>query len=112
MAKLTMTIIGAALLAVGVLGQTWKITPQEAMTETCLGKELSNGRLVLTWRKETQHFYMEGTQSSVEVWREIYAAPNGVVVLERRINADYIPANTTTEPERIEWPEIPKGNHP
>jgi hypothetical protein len=70
----------------------------------CIGKTLKDGKLMLDWRRDTPHFYPEGTQVSTEIWREVYGCSNGVVVLQTNIVANYRPATTTSTPEKIEWP--------
>lgn len=73
-----------------------------------VAKNLANGELALTFRSAVTHYWSEGPSTDVSVWREVYGCRDGKVVLLRKVDAKCVPAATTTTPERVEWPAVPR----
>ena len=74
--------------------------------------DLVDGKLHVVTRTPSGGYYPEGGGEPDVIRKYIYAASNGVVVLEREVKGMVIPAQTTQE--RIEWPdaESQKVPHP
>lgn len=64
--------------------------------------KLEDGRFYVTLEHTTLYYFPEGVQSSRRIWKDVYCASNGVIVLEKQILGNYIPPSNT--PEKIEWP--------
>ena len=101
-----------ATTAFGQIGATWDgaLWPGTTTTTTMTDHTLAGGKMILTWRSETpsQWMYPEGggPGPTIKVWRDIYGVSNNAVVMLRTENATVVPAQTTTTPERVEWPEV------
>lgn len=97
-------------LTATVFGQAWNLFPGQ-FEPRLIQRELKDGKLILGFRRENQSNVILTTYPSpsfsgtVEIWRDIYAVSNGVIVLEKTEQANYTPARTITEPEKIEWPK-------
>ena len=76
-----------------------------------VSKELVKGELVLTFRSTLDDAVVltsippQYKPATVVVWREVYGASNGVVVLKRRLDGKVTPESTTKTPEKVEWTE-------
>ena len=64
---------------------------------------LADGKLHVEKREASNVCYPEGGGPLDSVWKDIYCASNGAVVLERTVKGTVVPAQTT--PERVEWPD-------
>ena len=64
---------------------------------------LVDGKLFVEKREQSMIRYPEGGGPPDKVWKEIYCASNGVIVLERKVEGVLIPQQTT--PEHIDWPD-------
>lgn len=111
--KTKIIILTATALAVAcsvLFGQAWNLSPGQSEPRL-IQCELKDGKLILSFRRETQSNVVltsnppQYSGPSVEIWRDIYAVSNGVIVMEKTEKANYTPAKTTTEPEKIEWPK-------
>jgi hypothetical protein len=71
---------------------------------------LIDGKLHVEKRQASNITYCEGGHPPDAIWKEIYAASNGVVVLERKVEGTVVPAQTT--PERVEWPDVESRKTP
>lgn len=110
----TKAIIAASVLvfAASAVGQMW--TYFENVYPRLTRSELKDGKLILEFRRETPRNIIVAVNcagggplasNEVEIWRDVYAVSNGVIVLEKTQKAHYSPPVTTTEPEKIGWPE-------
>ena len=99
-----MNVILTVFAAVAALNAVWYPPKPDLVS-----KELVKGDLVLTFRHTLNDasvllsYPPQHKPATVVIWREIYVASNGVVVLKRRLDAKVTPESTT--PEKVEWTE-------
>ena len=100
-------IVGVGILllasAMSLFGQGW----YESLPwnhSSLVSVELIDGKIHVTRRQHSMTVYPEGGGPPDTVYKEIYCASNGVIVLERKVEGKVIPPQTT--PEKIEWPDV------
>lgn len=102
-----MSTILTILAAAAALNAIWH--PFAPTKSDLVSKELVKGELVLTFRSTLNDASVllsnppQHKPATPVVWREIYGASNGVVVLKRRLDGKVIPESTV--PEKVEWTE-------
>lgn len=70
--------------------------------------DLIGGKLHVVKRTPSNLTYCNGGGPADSITKYIYAASNGVVVLEKKVQGNVVPPSTT--PERIEWSDEIKSN--
>ena len=91
-------ILLVCCLLVPMTAQTWSVSMREVVSVELVGEALE-----VVWREPSHRTYpvMPPRPVPDRVWKEIYVAENGVVVLGATIEGRHIPAHS--EPERIEF---------